>query len=624
MTARFVAVCVTLVALFVARVASAAPQLRTVVTPDTIQVGESATVSLVVSPGDQVTRAEIHAMPAGLDLVGQSVSPSFQITVVNGQMSQVVTARAMFRIRASRVGTYIVGPPSVVSGGARYVGDRVTLKVVPTGTIQRRVDPFDPFNMLGPNGPFQQLQPLDQMPDDLLQPSVTIDPKYNLDRPRDTGPFLHATVDKTSAVVGEQVTLSIYAYVETEFDPSDDWHEVGTPDFLQRSLRPDNSRLERLAYARAGNRTYAVFLLRRYALFPLHTGELGITPMRVGMRRGGERTTEPITIHVTEPPIDHRPAGYVVGDTGHFTVSADVAPRTVPRGAAIAVTVELSGSGNLPTSLIVPVRPGVTWLDPEVKDDLHVLDAQTAGPDVWGGTRRFSYIVTPTNEGDLDLGDITAPFYDPKEHAYGVARATLGVVHVTPGTTPTATDGQKALPNMPMLRAQMGSTRGAEAHLDDTNTFWGLLAMPTALFAIAISGRRAARRIAERARERKASPLSDLKQRLRALDAATAGDDARAVDGATIRALESGAAAHAGVNVRGVGGEEVASVLTRAGVASETAGQLRDLLDACAAARFSPDGAALADARKRAERARAVIERLGNAPVSADGRPSEA
>jgi len=169
----------------------------------------------------------------------------------------------------------------------------------------------------------------------------------------------------------------------------------------------------------------------------------------------------------------------------------------------------------------------------------------------------------------------------------------------------------------------MGSTRTAESHLDDSGTFFGLLAMPTALFAIAATGRRAARRLSERARERKTSPLAELKQRLRALDAAAAGDDARAVDGATIRALESAAAAHAGVNVRGVGGEEVASVLGRAGVASETAGQLRDLLEQCAAARFSPDGVELSDARGRAERARAIIDRLASPPASGDGRPSE-
>src|SRR5207253_3135705 len=102
----------------------------------------------------------------------------------------------------------------------------------------------------------------------------------------------------------------------------------------------------------------------------------------------------------------------------------------------------------------------------------------------------------------------------------------------------------------------------------------------------------------------------ELKNRLRALDAAMDADDARAIDGATIRVLESAAVAFAGVNVRGVGGEAVCDVLTRAGVSSESAGELRDLLEACAAARFSPDGAELDDARKRAKLARVLVRKL--------------
>ena len=136
------------------------------------------------------------------------------------------------------------------------------------------------------------------------------------------------------------------------------------------------------------------------------------------------------------------------------------------------------------------------------------------------------------------------------------------------------------------------------------------------LFGLALSGRRIARVASERARERKTSPLAELKQRLRALETASAGDDSRAIDGATIRVLEAGAMAHAGVNVRGIGGEEIVSVLTRAGVSADAAGQLRDLLDACAAARFSPDGDSVLEARKRGDRAREVVNALE------EGRPS--
>jgi hypothetical protein len=283
------------------------------------------------------------------------------------------------------------------------------------------------------------------------------------------------------------------------------------------------------------------------------------------------------------------------------------------------VNVEVSGVGNVPSSLTVPARPGVTWLDPEVKDDTKVLDAQTAGaPDLWGGTRRFSYVVEPKKEGDIDLGEIAVSFYDPRAKAYDVARAALGVVHVKPGAATPAGEEAKLLANMPALRKEMGATKTSESHLDDSNVFWGLLAMPTVLFGAALGTRRASRRLKERAAERKTSPIAELKQRLRALQAAVDGGDGRAIDGASIRVLEAGATAHAGVNVRGVGGEAIVSVLTRAGVAADTAAELRDVLEACAAARFSPEGVEADEARKRAARARAVVDKLerGGGPAS--------
>jgi hypothetical protein len=70
--------------------------------------------------------------------------------------------------------------------------------------------------------------------------------------------------------------------------------------------------------------------------------------------------------------------------------------------------------------------------------------------------------------------------------------------------------------------------------------------------------------------------------------------------------------------VRGVGGEAVASVLERAGVDKRTATELRDLLEDCAAARFSPDGVEVDEARDRATRARALVDRLAHGAPSSE------
>ncbi len=612
---------IALIALFVTTHAFAAPRQRTQLSPDTIEVGDTTMLTLTVTPGDQASDPQI-TLPAGLVLVGKMISPSFQISIVNGQMSQVSSARVMFRVRGSREGNFAIGAPSVAVGGVRALGDRTMLHVVARGMLPRQQpDPLDPF------GFFQQQPQLDQ-PLDIPEPTLPIDPRFSLAAARDGGIFLHATVDKSQVVVGEQVTLSIWVYVDiTETDPElSDPHDVGTSEFLRQALFDPAATVKPIGFGRASGHTFSVALLRKWALFPLHAGELEITPMRVNIGRRGERSSEALTVRVSEPPMDHRPAGYAVGDVGRFTLSADVSPREVERGAAVSVVVQLAGTGNLPAALTVPVRPNVSWLDPELKEDLKVLDDKVSGgADVWGGSRTFSYVVTPKKEGDVDLGEISVSFYDPRAHAYGTARAVLGTIHVKPGNAAApAPDETKLFVNMPALRESLAGAHPEEAHLDDSKTFFGLLFMPTALFGIAVSARRAARRFAERAQERKASPQAELKQRLRVLGAAEESDDARAIDGATIRVLESAAVAHANVNVRGVGGETVADVLTRAGVEKESATALRDLLEACAAARFSPEGVDARDAKTRAARARALIEHLGDGPKSAPPPSSDA
>ncbi len=621
MTRALVSICALFVVMLTAWSALAGPrQTRTSLAPDTIEVGDTTALTFYVSPGDQASDPQI-TLPNGLTLVGKMIAPAFQISVVNGQMSQTMSARAIFRVRASHEGTFTLGAPSISLGGTRFTGDRVVLHVLAHGSLPRQQpDPLDPFGLFGGSNPFQgfdqQIQP--------IEPTYPVEQRFTLPAPRDSGIFLHATLDKTQAVVGEQITLSVWVYADvTESDPElSDPHEVGTSEFLRQPLLDPSATITRTGFGRAGTHTYAVALLRKWALFPLHAGQLEITPMRVRTGRGGDRESETLQVRVVEPPIEHRPAGYAIGDVGRFALHATVTPNEVERGAAVSVVVELSGWGNLPSALTVPVRPNVAWLDPEVRDDLKLLDEKTAGaPDVWGGSRTFSYVVTPKKEGDVDLGEIAVSFYDPRTRAYDVARTTLGMIHVKPGAAAAPVDDTKVLASMPPARSALAGPRASEAHLDDSRTFLGLLVMPTALFGIAVSARRAARRLAERAQERKTSPIAELKQRLRALAKAETTDDAREIDGAAIRVVESGALAHAGVNVRGVGGEAVADVLTRAGVDVDAATELRDLLEACAAARFSPEGVELADAKKRASRARAIVDRLGDRAKPSEPRP---
>ena len=168
--------------LLLALPASAAPQLRTIASPDTVEVGTTTTVIVTVTPGEHVTDADL-SVPAGLTVTSKQVSPTVQVNLGPNGMTQTVSARVSFRVHTEREGTFTVGPPSIVSDGTRYRGDRVTIRVVAAGSLpQRPNNPFDPFNMFGPNSPFGQGNPFDlPEPQQVMVPDFPVDPKLGLD-----------------------------------------------------------------------------------------------------------------------------------------------------------------------------------------------------------------------------------------------------------------------------------------------------------------------------------------------------------------------------------------------------------------------------------------------------------
>src|SRR5262249_21661025 len=145
--------------------------------------------------------------------------------------------------------------------------------------------------------------------------------------------FLHATIDKTRVVVGEQVTLSVYLYEdlhERQGRPSD-VHEATATEFVKRSLLTDESRAILVGNASVGGKPWSVKLVRKSAFFPIKTGRLAIDPMSLTLpqARVGLRESEQLYVDVIDPPIDGRPAGFQVGDTGDFSLSATVSPRQI-------------------------------------------------------------------------------------------------------------------------------------------------------------------------------------------------------------------------------------------------------------------------------------------------------
>jgi hypothetical protein len=591
---------------------------------DTVSVGDVVHLQMsVTSSDDMPSDAQIGATP-GFAVRGQNASRQTRFVANGLQMERAYTLSVEWALEAQRVGTVALGPLIAVVGGKRFPEQRVTIHVVPAGQAphrgarqQSRQDPFgsSPFD------PWRGLFPgIDDGSQELPQaPAVTVDPKLSLEAPRGSYFFLHATLDKPTAVVGEPLTFTVYEYADVsagdiEVD-AEAVHDPQAADFVKHPLVPEDKEAPVAGYASVGGRIWLVKIVRRWALFPLHSGDLAIGPMSVTLARpraaaGQPRTTEPFVVHVGEPPLAGRPPGFSPGDVGRFAIAVQVQPREIEQGGAVAVHVELSGTGNVPEAITPPARDGVEWLVPEVHTDL--------GPTpqgAYGGKRSFDYIVHVKRAGTIDLGDVSLPYWDPDSRRYAVARASLGAVRVTPNAAVAeankSDEPSERLGGLPAVRDVLEGVQVARRHWDDSPFFWlaGVGGGPLA-FGVVVAGRSGARRVRHAWRARGASPIAALRERMAAVRAACERDDPRAIDATITRALEAATVAHARVGVRGALGAEVVGRLERAGVEPEVAIGISDLLGECEKARFAPDASDAAASRLRAARALEVIGHL--------------
>src|SRR5260370_2567609 len=359
--------------------AQVAPQIRTQVDANLVGICDVVHLTVSATSTDPMPTDQQSGPTPGFVERARNPSPSETHFNINGAQTDGDTLTVDFVLQPTRVGTFPVGPPSVAMGHARFPLQAVTLHVVPAGKAPpRRVrpapqptpfgfsfSPFDPWKGFFPGLDNSGREPASP-------PAVTTDPKLSLDAPRGANFFLHGATDKTAAVIGEQVTLSVYAYFDVdspEAEIGDDGREVQAVDFVRHPLLREDQQPPLAGFASVAGRTYKVLLLRRWALFPLRSGELTIGPMSLTVLRpraaSGPRTTEILNVHVSEPPVAGRPPGFALGDVARFALAAQIQPRRIEHGGAVSVHLELSGTGNVPSTIAPALPQGAEGLPPQ-------------------------------------------------------------------------------------------------------------------------------------------------------------------------------------------------------------------------------------------------------------------
>lgn len=569
--------------------AQRAPVLDTGVSTQDVEVGRpfSMQLSAMVDATDRVPDKPTLQTPPGIVVrAGPSVMPKTQVTLNGPNLIQQMGVVVTWTLEATRPGTYRIGPPSVMWAGKRHTGSLVLVRAHRRGSLpQPKVrDPFDMFDIFGlPKLPGLFDHPRYDEP--LLPPT---DPSLAMSEAPARVVFLRAMLDKKQAVLGEQVTLSVYEYRQTSALRRIEVREPSAPDFLQHPVL-DPAEEPGTQYADVGSSVWKVRLIRKIALFPLRSGDLAVEPMQVvyagrGLRSNVMRQTRPVSVRIVQAPARGRPVGYRDGDVGRFSLDAEVEPRTTEAGGAVAVRVKLQGSGNFPTTLPTPSGKGIEWLDPETRDSIDEVNGEIRGE------RVFTYVVRLRTPGKVDLGRIELPYYDPDRKRYEVASADLGAVTVIENPNAPAVPAERdRFSDLDAPRATLGSYVKPGGHVTDSPWYWLVLIASPLTVALFGAGFSLLRRVRASARawrdslERHAKvSLSEAK---RAVKEGKPADAASSIERAVHASIERAT----GLKSRGILRASLHDALTGEGLDAKTADRTVELLASLESLRFDPE-----------------------------------
>jgi hypothetical protein len=577
------------------------PRITVHPSADTVEVGEAFTIELkaLVDQGSQYPSDPQLKAPPNFAVEGPSISQQMFMNGLGARAQVLVGIGATWRLVARAPGKYTIAAPTVRWGGKRIAGKSVQIEVVPAGSRPRRPQFANPFLLPGiPGMPGFPGDPTTD--DDDEPPAAPTGAAKELAMPSAPDPvvFVRAVPDKKSAVIGEQVTVSFYIYFSRRHLQYSTRQTATAVDF-SRVLLAEDPKAEPIVTTTVGGKRFDAALMERWALFPLRAGDLHVGKVKAFVadqwrRPVGDRESDDLVIHVTEPPRAGRPVGYTVGDVGQFSLEATVQPRRIEQGGSVAVTVKVTGKGNLPQSLRLPERTGVEWLDPERKEQILPQRGVVEG---W---RTFGHVVRINQSGQVDLGEVTLPYWDPVAKRYQIARAPLGAIEVTPaapavdkdaGAAPAA-EPAEAKPDpfigMPTARASLSAFTPARARFGDGGALWLLIAAPPLFVGVISAGSGAMRRVRTRRSQAADSPGALAQKALREAEEAAARGDAKALAAALDRAVHLAVEAACGLKSRGVLLADLPEEVARRGLPQALGAAARSILEECEAIRFEP------------------------------------
>jgi hypothetical protein len=545
-----------------------------------------------------------HPDTPGFTVADMQIRPTttMQYDPKHGQQLTTTEIRT-YTLVPKKTGRLYIGPAKLRLGGAEYETKQIAVDVADAGsgpTASSSTDP-DPTAAGGVGAP------------GFRAPQVSGRPDL----------FLHAVVDETEPWLGEQVICTWLLYARDEvlkFEPS-------APDFdglwTEKLYEPD--RYLRYHDDYVNGIRYRVAIIAKRAVFPTRSGTLEVAPFAAkvstlysSLNDQKEVESPPLTLHV-KPLPPGAPAGFDPSYVGEFTATASVDRTELEAGESLTLTLEVEGRGAIRRTTAPELKAGgFEFRTPRDFDEK--VDTTT---DVVRGSRIYRYWTTPQQGGAQTIPPLTIPYFNPESGTYHLAQTQpLSImVRGDPATLGGATGRENFIaPDIRLIRDSSTISSVTMARAYGSHWYWLLVAAPIVAFiGVTVVDIIRRRRDLDTPRSRIRRARGNARKRFKVADIHLRGNRPSKFFGELARAIYEHLEERIGQPVHGMTREELAATLAEHDFPSETIAAIRDELENCDFARFTPAASGPGEMRAARERTEELLRAIERAPTGAAG-----
>ena len=380
-------------------------QVTASVGSDSVGVQDQVQLSITVSGKDSgdAEPPRITSLQGFRIVSGPNVSTQFQW--INGRTNS--SKSFIYVLIPEKEGQFTIDPVEVRVGGKGYRTQPLQVRVTSAPRSspppqQRSVNPLDPFGGL-------------EEEEDLRGSKVAAEDV-----------FVRAELDRSSAYIGQQVTLVYRVYTRVGITGFQLQESPPLSGFWVEDIEIDKA--PKGTHQVVNGREYLVFTVKKQALFATATGKLKV-PSSIfaisaetqgsffgvfGRTETVYRRTPETSLDVNPLPAAGRPADFN-NAVGSFSLSSGVDKKQVATGEAVALRIKIEGQGNLKMipDISIPSLPDFTVYSSKRADTIRPsAENQISGDKTW------EYVIIPKAPGRQVIPSLSFSFFNAEQNKY--------------------------------------------------------------------------------------------------------------------------------------------------------------------------------------------------------------